>query len=100
MARLMEGPKRLRRCTLQSPGATPPAGTGVRSIHRTAVYGPVCTVVWEGRSRETPPYPDFQLLASRLRRGSLACIGKTKWPGAGPAMAIANGKRLSIRCQE
>src|ERR1700757_1360748 len=27
-------------------------------ICRTAVYGPVCTVVWEGRSRETPPYPD------------------------------------------
>jgi len=38
------------------------AGVGVedrqRSIQRTAVYGPVCTVVWEGRSRETPPYPD------------------------------------------
>jgi hypothetical protein len=27
-------------------------------IYRTAVYGPVCTVVWEGRSRETSPYPD------------------------------------------
>src|SRR6185503_7052192 len=27
-------------------------------IHRTAVYGPVRTVVWEGRSREAPPYPD------------------------------------------
>ncbi len=26
-----------------------------RSIQRTAVYGPVCTVVWEGRSREAPP---------------------------------------------
>ncbi len=24
---------------------------------RTAVYGPVRTVVWEGRSREAPPYP-------------------------------------------
>jgi len=23
------------------------------------VYGPVCTVVWEGRGREAPPYPDF-----------------------------------------
>jgi hypothetical protein len=22
------------------------------------VYGPVCTVVWEGRRRETSPYPD------------------------------------------
>ena len=27
-------------------------------IRRTAVYGPVCTVVWEGRDREVPPYPD------------------------------------------
>ena len=27
-------------------------------IHRTAVYGPVRTVVWEGRSCEAPPYPD------------------------------------------
>jgi len=25
---------------------------------RTAVYGSVRTVVWEGQSRETPPYPD------------------------------------------
>jgi len=37
------------------------AGVGVkdrqRSIQRTAVYGPVCTVVWEGRSREAPPIP-------------------------------------------
>ena len=22
-------------------------------------YGPVCPVVWEGRSREAPPYPDL-----------------------------------------
>ncbi len=21
-------------------------------------YGPVCQVVWEGRGREAPPYPD------------------------------------------
>jgi Reverse transcriptase (RNA-dependent DNA polymerase) len=27
-------------------------------IRRTAVYGPVRTAVWEGRSREAPPYPD------------------------------------------
>jgi hypothetical protein len=26
--------------------------------NRTAVYGPVRTVVWEGRSREAPPYPN------------------------------------------
>src|SRR5208282_857973 len=28
-------------------------------IRRTAVYGPVRTAVWEGRSREAPPYPDW-----------------------------------------
>ena len=28
------------------------------AISRTAVYGPVRTVVWEGRSRKAPPYPD------------------------------------------
>lgn len=27
-------------------------------IHRTAGYGPVRPVVWEGRSREAAPYPD------------------------------------------
>jgi hypothetical protein len=27
-------------------------------IQRTAVYGPVCTVVREGRSRKASPYPD------------------------------------------
>ncbi len=29
-------------------------------------YGPVCPVVWEGRSREAPPYPD--LLRGRRSR--------------------------------
>src|SRR5256885_4641676 len=29
-------------------------------IRRTAGYGPVCPVVWEGRSREAPPYPDYE----------------------------------------
>src|SRR5215211_274641 len=54
----MQGPKHPRGYTFPKPPAgTPPAGTGVRSIHRTAGYGPVCPVVWEGRSRETPPIP-------------------------------------------
>ena len=25
------------------------------------MYGPVCKVVWEGRGREAPPYPDFRV---------------------------------------
>src|SRR6516165_3661048 len=33
-------------------------GAAVCLIRRTAGYGPVRPVVWEGRSRETPPYPD------------------------------------------
>src|SRR5216684_5018600 len=39
-----------------------------RLIYRTAVYGPVCTVVWEGRSREAPPYPDHCGFAIDHRR--------------------------------
>jgi hypothetical protein len=40
-----------------------PCDEGLRWVRvsvtsRTAVYGPVRTVVWEGRSREAPPYPD------------------------------------------
>ena len=45
-------------------------GAGVkdspRIIQRTAVYGPVCTVVWEGRSREAPPYPDFFYVGRKM----------------------------------
>src|SRR5215216_2569392 len=38
-----------------------PGAPARRLIRRTAVYGPVCTVVWEGRSREALPYPDYGL---------------------------------------
>ena len=36
----------------------PPCSKRVSATSRTAVYGPVRTVVWEGRGREAPPYPD------------------------------------------
>jgi hypothetical protein len=46
-------------------GRNPEAAVGdMRTIHNqghfaiAAVYGPVRTVVWEGWSREAPPYPD------------------------------------------
>src|SRR5471032_3279144 len=35
-----------------------PCSNRVSATSRTAVYGPVRTVVREGRSREAPPYPD------------------------------------------
>src|SRR5208282_695953 len=53
----------------KTPAATPPAGTSARSIRRTAGYGPVCPVVWEGWSRETPPYPDRPRNDSHRVRG-------------------------------
>jgi hypothetical protein len=41
----------------------------VSATSRTAVYGPVRTVVWEGRSREAPPYPDPIFIG----RGAATC---------------------------
>src|ERR1043166_5372436 len=54
------------------PGSKPrrsPAGTGVRLIRRTAGYGPVCPVVWEGCSREAAPYPDLASAITNPRGG-------------------------------
>src|SRR3981081_2852773 len=51
-------------------------GTQASLIRRTAVYGPVCTVVWEGRSRETPPYPDRRGFSIYLKR-----LWNTRAPG-------------------
>ena len=36
-----------------------PRGEQGRLTHRTAVYGPVCTVVWEGEAVRPTPYPDW-----------------------------------------
>src|SRR6185436_5346713 len=40
-----------------------PCSNRVSATSRTAVYGPVRTVVWEGRSCEAPPYPDQWVVA-------------------------------------
>src|SRR5674476_1082423 len=50
-----------------------------RLIQRTAVYGPVCTVVWEGRSRKAPPYPDWRAPASRRSSGGRYCCEQRFW---------------------
>ena len=52
----------------------------VSATSRTAVYGPVRTVVWEGRSREALPYPD----QSETRNLSTAA-SSTSMPSPGPA---------------
>src|SRR6185437_6674919 len=42
------------------------------STLRTAVCGPACTVVWQGRRGDSPPYADFgNPRPSALIRGSL-----------------------------
>ena len=43
-----------------------PCSERVSATSRTAVYGPVRTVVWEGWSREAPPYPDQSRANERL----------------------------------
>jgi len=61
-----EAPKLERRGTAASmagPVPESPAGEGQLCLNpcltcRTAVYGPVRTVVWEGWGREASPYPD------------------------------------------
>ena len=63
-----KGPKPARR--------TP--NPNARKLRRTAVYGPVRTVVWEGRSREAPPYPDC---ATALRVTPPQRCGLRHWYG-------------------
>jgi hypothetical protein len=41
-----------------------------RAIHRTAVYGPVRAVVWEGRRRRRPPIPIKVLGSQAAATGS------------------------------
>ena len=43
-------------------------------------YGPVCPVVWEGRSREAPPYPDL-CAEKRIRPAAEAIYTPQGSPG-------------------
>src|SRR6476620_3597381 len=51
-------------------------------------YGPVCPVVWEGRSREAPPYPD---LWGRSRTRPKVGRGERIVRGQGHQRTLANG---------
>jgi hypothetical protein len=58
---------------------------------RTAVYGPVRTVVWEGSGREACPYPDrpreaICAVARRERQGVYASFARRI--GAGMAVSL------------
>ena len=41
---------------------------GPSLIRRTAVCGPACTVVWEGRTGDCSPYPDWPVPSTLNRR--------------------------------
>src|SRR5579863_307661 len=72
--------------------------TAARLIHRTAGYGPVCPVVWEGRSREAPPYPDCRTwtsisVGSRQRASSwMGCWAETGVGGNYTEAAVPVGE--------
>jgi hypothetical protein len=40
-------------------------------------YGPVCQVVWEGRSREAPPYPDLWHEAAQSICDGMSAAGES-----------------------
>ncbi len=61
---------------------------------RTAVYGPVCTVVWEGWSREASPYPDFSQASIRLQGRQIQKSGPAR---PGRAVAATVGRFLKCR---
>src|SRR5258705_12936154 len=45
------------KCLLHLPRLCSPRGSQATLIYRTAVYGPVCTVVWEGEAARPAPIP-------------------------------------------
>src|SRR5205823_12347141 len=67
------GPRSLEPEVLRRPGSAPTPEDDEDVSRRTAGYGPVCPVVWEGRSRKAPPYPD---------RGHLQYVGVAFTPRA------------------
>ena len=52
---------------LRLPGSSP-LGRGVTQLLRTAVCGPACTVVWQGRAGDRSPYADYGI---RVRRSGV-----------------------------
>src|SRR6202030_3647515 len=81
-----------------------PCSNRVSATSRTAVYGPVRTVVWEGRSREAPPYPDrsdfvrwhlasFRCDAEFVRYRRKADIGQARINQARFMSTCPNGQR-------
>src|ERR1700709_2042395 len=65
----------LTKCLLPLARLCSPRGSQATLIYRTAVYGPVCTVVWEGEAARPTPIPidGCQQLGPRHNSMFLAC---------------------------
>src|ERR1700704_6281938 len=83
------------KCLLHLARLCSPRGSQATLIYRTAVYGPVCTAVWEGEAARPTPIP------IRLHRVQLGprCTNSTEgivfWPLVG--RTIPNTARCFIR---
>ena len=59
----------MAKSTLESPAPTDRMSPSTLNPVEPPWYGPVCPVVWEGRHREVPPYPDaLSILAANVLR--------------------------------
>ncbi len=58
----------MAKSTLESPAPTDRMSPSTLNPVEPPWYGPVCPVVWEGRHREVPPYPDPMAEPVRRRR--------------------------------
>jgi hypothetical protein len=73
-------PSRFRRPSSFRSTSRPSRPSVLLNVRRTAVYGPVCTVVWEGRSREASPLSRFWRSRGSLRRHR---PGRVEYPVTG-----------------
>src|SRR5215831_16461789 len=63
-------------------------------IQRTAGYGPVCPVVWEGRSRKAPPYPDQRGVAADEAGLTPFAGRRSHWPASLLNLALGEGRQV------
>ena len=59
----------MAKSTLESPAPTDRMSPSTLNPVEPPWYGPVCPVVWEGRHREVPPYPDQSPLCRARHKG-------------------------------
>src|ERR1700720_726717 len=96
---------RASQCPLQI--ARPPVldRSALAQLLETAVYGPVRTVVWEGRSREAPPVPivaDRRAPSAANSQTAAKCGGRRRsgppwWPAPRGLRYIAQAAKRSVR---